>query len=757
MWMKYSAWIFAFAQQGRERQNPVLASKLHSHTTASKVSCLIVPFLMLTTASALAQQYLHPFNDPKLPTEKRIDNILSLMSTDEKIACLGVQTAVLRLGIPSYGGSEGLHGVVQRSDKGAGGAIPTTQFPQPPGMGETWDPELVQEAAGIEGRDARFISQTEAYHRKILMLWGPQADLARDPRWGRSEEVYGEDPFFNGTMVVSFIRGLQGNDPNYWQAAALLKHFLANSNEDGRTSSSSNFDQRLFWEYYSVPFRMGFQQGGAKAVMASYNAWNGVPMAINPILKSILVDQWHLDVISSDGGAVKDLVTQRKLFPTQKAAVVACLKSGINQFLDTYKDETTQALKEGLVTESEIDALLRPKFRITLKLGLLDPPALTPFANTKDSPLPWEREEEKAISKKMALESVVLLKNSASLLPLQKASLKSIAVIGPLANVVRWDWYGGKTPYTVTPLDAIRNLAGPTVKINTPADDSPEAAVDAARSSDVAIVVVGNDPTCGPNMQHDFRDDASTVPCAVASDGREGRDRASITLEQEELVKKAYAANPKTVMVLISSFPYAINWSQDNVPAILHMAHSSQDEGTALAAVLFGDYNPGGHLVTTWPKSLEQLPPMMDYDIRNGHTYLYFKGQPLYPFGFGLSYTTFAYSHLNVSSKNLAKNGTVTVTLNVKNTGPQAGDEVVQLYVSHPKSKVDRPREELKGFQRVTLQPSQVKTVKITLRSSDLVYWNEKDSRLEVEAEPLRLAVGSSSADLKVSTTISVR
>jgi beta-glucosidase len=758
MGMKYSAWSFTFAQQSREKGSPILASKFSSHANAGKRSRLVIPcFLILAIAPAYAQQYPHPFNDPKLPAEKRIDNILSLMTTEEKIACLGVQTGVPRLGIPSYGGSEGLHGVVQRSDKGAGPAIPTTQFPQPPGMGETWDPELVREAGAIEGHDARFISQTEAYHRKILMLWGPQADLARDPRWGRSEEVYGEDPFFNGTMVVSFIRGLQGNDPNYWQSAALLKHFLANSNEDGRTSTSSNFDQRLFWEYYSVPFRMGFQEGGAKAVMASYNAWNGVPMAINPILKSILIDQWHLDVISSDGGAVKDLVTQRKLFPTQKDAVVACLKAGINQFLDTYKDETTQALKEGLVTESEIDALLRPKFRITLKLGLLDPPALTPYANVKDSPLPWETDDEKSVSKKMALESVVLLKNSASLLPLQKASLKSIAVIGPLASVVRWDWYGGKTPYTVTPLEGIRNQVGSAIKVNIPTDDSPEAAVDAARSSDVAIVVVGNDPTCGPNMQHDFRDDASTVPCAMASDGREGRDRQSITLEQEDLVKKVYAANPKTVMVLISSFPYAINWSQDNLPAILHMAHSSQDEGTALAAVLFGDYNPGGHLVTTWPKSLDQLPPMMDYNIRNGHTYLYFKGQPLYPFGFGLSYTTFAYSHLNVNSKNLAKGGTAAVSVDVTNAGTRAGDEVVQLYVSHPKSKVDRPREELKGFQRVTLEPHQTRTVRIPLRASDLVYWSEKDSRLEVEAEPLRVAVGSSSADLKLTTTINVR
>jgi beta-glucosidase len=721
------------------------------------VQRLLVACLALATVPTIAQTHAHPFNDPHLSAEKRIDNILSLMTTEEKIACLGVQTGVPRLGIPSYGGSEGLHGVVQRTEKGGEQPIPTTQFPQPPGMGETWDPALVQQAGAVQGHDARFISQTDAYHRKILMLWGPQSDLARDPRWGRSEEVYGEDPFFNGTMVVSFIRGLQGSDPNHWQAAALLKHFLANSNEDGRTSTSSDFDQRLFWEYYSVPFRMGFTQGGASAVMASYNAWNGVPMAINPVLKSILIDQWHVDVISSDGGAVKALVAQRKLFPTQQAAVVACLRAGINQFLDSYKDETAQALKDGEVSEAEIDALLRPKFRITLKLGLLDPPAQAPYASVKDAPLPWETNEEKAVSKKMALESIVLLKNSAAFLPLKKSSLKSIAVIGPLADTVRWDWYGGKPPYVVTPLEAIRSQAGAGIKINTPADDSPAAAIEAARSSDVAVVVVGNDPTCGPDMGHAFHSDGSTTPCAVPSDGREGRDRTSLTLEQEDTVKKVYAANPKTVMILMSSFPYAINWSQENIPAILQMAPSSQDEGTALAAVLFGDYNPGGHLVTTWPRSLDQLPPMMDYNIRHGHTYLYFKGQPLYPFGFGLSYTAFRLNHLDVSSKSLSKDGTVTVDVDVENTGSRTGDEVVQLYISHPDSKVERPREELKGFQRVTLRPNETRTVQIPLHASDLVYWNEKDSKLEVEPEPIRLSVGTSSADLQLSTTLTVQ
>lgn len=225
----------------------------------------VFSLLALVLAPATAQQYAQPFRNPALPMEKRIDSLLSLMTLDEKIDCLGTNTGVARLGVPNFGSSEGIHGVVQRGGGKAGrSVITTTQFPQPPGMGESWDPELVRQAGGVEGYEARFITQTEKYNRQILMLWGPQADLARDPRWGRSEEVYGEDPFFNGTMVVAFTKGLQGDDPKYWQSAALLKHFLANSNEDFRTSSSSNFDQRLFWSTTRSRFAWVFWRVGPR-------------------------------------------------------------------------------------------------------------------------------------------------------------------------------------------------------------------------------------------------------------------------------------------------------------------------------------------------------------------------------------------------------------------------------------------------------------------------------------------------------------
>ena len=716
---------------------------------------LAISTVCLIATPAMAQDK-YPFQNPDLPAEQRIDNILSLMTIDEKIDILGTQTAVPRLGIPNIGSSEGIHGVVQRG----GGKrnltpVTTTQFPQPPGMGETWDPDIVQKAAGRQGYEARYITQTAQYGRQILMQWGPQSDLARDPRWGRGEEVYGEDPFFNGTMATAFVKGLQGDDATYWQSAALLKHFLANSNENGRGGSSSDFDERLFWEYYSVPFRMAFEDGGAKAVMASYNAWNGTPMTIHPILDSLLTKQWGVEILSSDGGAVTNLVKWHKTFPNQKDAVVASVKAGINQFLDTYKDEVHAALKDGSLTQPDIDYAVRRKMRIALKLGLLDPAERVPYAKIHDGVEPWNTDASRDISKQIALESVVLLKNDKSTLPLQKEKLKTVAVIGPLADSVHWDWYGGLPPYAVTPLAGIKAALGPDVAVTYAADNSEGKAVAAAKSADAVIVVVGNDPTCGPNMATDWND-AGTNPCADPGDGREGRDRETLALAQEELVKAVYAANPKTVMVLISSFPYTINWSQAHVPAILHMAHSSQDEGTALAQVIFGAYNPGGHLVTTWPASMDQLPPMMDYDIRHGRTYMYAKDQPLYPFGHGLSYTTFRYANLKISAPQIAKDGEVTVSVDVSNTGQVAGDTVVQLYVGYPESQVERPMKALEGFKRIHLAAGETQTVTIPLKASQLAYWNVDAKAFTVEAAPVNLMIGESSADIKLSQTLSV-
>jgi beta-glucosidase len=281
------------------------------------------------------------------------------------------------------------------------------------------------------------------------------------------------------------------------------------------------------------------------------------------------------------------------------------------------------------------------------------------------------------------------------------------------------------------------------------------AAVAAAHAADVAVVVVGNDPTCGPNMATDWTDNG-TKPCADPGDGREGRDRETLALAQEQLVKQVMAANPHTIMVLKSSFPYTINWSQERVPAILHMAHSSQDEGTALAQVLFGQYNPGGHEVVTWPASVDQLPPMLDYDIRHGRTYMYAKAKPLYPFGHGLSYTSFRYANLRIDRPRLSPDGVAVVSIDVTNTGQMAGDAVPQLYVRHLSSRIARPKLQLAGFSRVPLAAGETKTVRITLKAAQLAYWDEGRHALRVEPERVQVLIGASSADIKIGRPLRV-
>jgi beta-glucosidase len=714
---------------------------------------LLCLFLAISTPRVCAQ-YEFPFQNPDLPMEDRVNNIVSLMTLEEKVAFLSSRAGVPRLGIKVMGHGEGLHGLAQGgpSNWGRRNPTPTTIFPQAIGMAETWDTELMRQVGAVEGYEARYLVQNGKYHRGGLIVRAPNADLGRDPRWGRTEECYGEDPFFNGTMAVALIKGLQGDHPKYWLTASLLKHFLANSNEDGRDGSSSDFDEQLFREYYSVPFRMGFEEGGARCFMAAYNAWNKTPCAIQPVLKDVAAKEWGVDgIICTDGGALRLLVTAHHCFATTNEAAAACVKAGINQFLDQiFNRAVSNALTNHLLSEFDIDPVIKGTLRVFIRLGLLDPATNVSYASIgrEGEPEPWLSDKHKAIARLVTQKSVVLLKNSKALLPLDKSKLKSIAVIGPRANEVLLDWYSGTPPYAITPLEGIKNKVGPGVTVSFATNNAKGEAVKLARSAEVAIVCVGNHPLGGY--------DSEWGRVSVPSEGKEAADRKSIDLEQEELIKQVYAANPKTIVVLVSSFPYAINWTQRHVPAIVHITHCSQELGTALADVLFGDYNPAGRLVQTWPKSLAQLPPMMDYNIRHGRTHLYFKGKPLYPFGYGLSYTTFQYSGLKTSSPTLAKEGAITVSVDVKNTGSRAGEEVVQLYVKHLRSKIGRPIQELRGFQRVALEPGESRTVELPLKAKALAYWDMGKHAFVVEPDEVEIRVGASSADIRLKETISI-
>lgn len=685
----------------------------------------------------------YPYLDPALPADRRIDDLLARMTLEEKIGCLGTRPSVPRLGITASPHIEGYHGVAQGgpSNWGRQNPTPTTQFPQAYGLGSTWDPEIVRRVAEQEAIEARALFQSPAAPRGGIVVRAPNADLGRDPRWGRTEEVYGEDPFHVGTLSVAFTRGLQGDDERYWLAAALLKHFCANSNEDGRTHTSSNFDERLFREYYARPFEMAVVDGGSRAMMAAYNAVNGTPAHIHPMLNDVVKQEWGLDgIICTDGGGLRLLVSDHRAFPDLASAAAACIKAGINQFLDKYVEPVTEAVERGLLRESDLDRALRGVFRVMLRLGVLDPPAQVPHSAIGRSQhlAPWAAQETRALVREVTQKSIVLLENRHGFLPLDRTRSRSIAVVGPRCNDVLLDWYSGHPPYTIPPRDGIERVAGPGVSVGWVGDMS-EAAVELARRSDVAVVCIGNHP----------EGNASWALVTDPSEGKEAVDRQSLSLpsEQEAFVRRVCGANPNTVVVLISNFPYCLPWVAENAKALLHVTHASQELGMALGDVLFGDVSPGGKLAQTWPSSIEQLPPMLDYDIRNGRTYMYFKGEPAYPFGYGLSYTRFELSNLVTHARRLTLGGTIELSVDVENVGDRPGDEVVQVYVRHatPSSGVERPDRALKGFRRVTLAPGERKTVHITLRGADVAYWNAERRAWDLERGELELLVGTSS------------
>jgi beta-glucosidase len=698
----------------------------------------------------------YPFLDPKLPIDRRLDDLLSRMRLDEKISCFGTRPDVPRLGIAASPHIEGYHGVAQGgpSNWGRKNPTPTTQFPQAYGLGATWDPELIRRVAEQLAIEARALFQSPEHPRGGLVVRAPNADLGRDPRWGRTEEVYGEDPFHVGTLSAAFARGLQGTDERYWLCSALLKHFCANSNEDTRTHSSSNFDERLFREYYARPFDMAIADGGSRAMMAAYNAVNGTPAHIHPMLNDVVKQQWGLDgIICSDGGGLKLLVSDHKAFPDLATAAAACIKAGINQFLDRYVEPVTQAVERGLLTEADLDAGLRGVFRVMIRLGLLDPVAAVPYAaiGREEQRQPWARAETRAFVREVTQKSIVLLENRHGLLPLDRAKTKSIAVVGPRCNEVLLDWYSGMPPYTISPRDGIERVAGEGIGVGWVGDMS-DAAVELARSREVAIICIGNHP----------EGNASWGVVTSPSEGKEAVDRKSLALpnDQEAFVRRVCQANPNSVVVLFANFPYVLPWVIENAGALLQVTHASQELGMALGDVLFGDVSPGGKLAQTWPLSLEQLPSLMDYDIRNGHTYLYFRGEPQYCFGHGLSYTSFELSNLSTNADLLTLSGAVVASVEVQNTGGRAGDEVVQLYVRHLESKeeVERPDRALKGFHRVSLAPGEKKQVNITLRGSDLAYWNTQRQAWDLETGSIELLVGNSSrkSDLRLKKLIQI-
>jgi len=719
-----------------------------------------------TPASSQQPVYL----DPSQPIDRRVGDLISKLTLAEKGSLLGTGApAIERLRVPIMNGwNQSLHGIVWTK--------PTTMFPVPIGMASTWDTQLEHDVASAIADEGRAINNywrtvtgpttadtrgqliTQAADGNVghngLVYRSPVINISRHPLWGRIDEAYGEDPYLTSRMTVAFVKGTQGDDPKYLKLATTLKHYAVNNQEIGRRGLSAAVSERMLMEYYLPHFKAGIMEGGATSIMSSYNRLNGVINTENPLLlQEILRNKWKFDgFVVPDSGAVEDMVRAYKKYATAEDATAAAIKNGSDLDNSAFIPSIPGALAKGLLTEKDIDQSLRRVLKVRFRLGEFDPPSMNPYTRIPPSVI----DSHRPLALRAARESIVLLTNKNNFLPLNKASIKTIAVIGPYATTPFMGiGYTGQTSTFVLPLDGIKNKVAPGAEVihaagaalpargggagrggnqvaQSPVD--PEVAyaeaVAAAKRADVAVLFVGT---------------SSTIEA-------EGLDRTYLGLPpaQQELVKRVFAANPRTVMVLLNGGPVAVAWEKENLPAVLDMFIAGEEGGNAVADVLFGNHNPGGRLPYTVYESHEQVPPMDEYDITKGFTYMYFDGKPVYPFGHGLSYTTFTYSNLSLSSKSINGNGTVTVRVNVRNSGKVAGDEVPQLYVRDVQASVKRPKLELRGFERISLNPGEQRTVTFTLPAEKLSFWDETKHAFVTEPGTFDVLVGSSSEDVKL-------
>jgi beta-glucosidase len=701
----------------------------------------------------VAQSTAHPaYLDPAKPIEQRIADLIGRLTLEEKAAQLNhLNTGVPRLNIPMWGGwNQTLHGVWSKE--------PTTLFPAPIAMGATWDPQLIHTVADAMSDEARALYNAKAdgpRSKHGLVYRSPVINISRDPRWGRVQEVFSEDPYLTGRMAVAYVKGLQGDDINHLKVAATVKHFAVNNVETGRQHLSAEVDERNLMEFWLPHWKAAITEAHAQSVMSSYNAINGTPDAVNHyLLTDILRTKWGFDgFVTDDLGAVALLTgtrsgrgyeTGQKASEDPVEATALAIKAGNDSDDTEFETNIPLAVKRGLLTQKDVDQALTRVLRVGFRLGAFDPPENNPYSKIPMSVV--RSPEHLALALKTAQESITLLSNRDRLLPLKREDVHSIAVIGPAGDTdYETGNYYGTPARKVSALAGLRELVGSKVSVKyekgagfvDAADPAAIArAAELARKSDVALLFLGTS----------LRVEA------------EGRDRRDLNLPgaQEQLLEAVYAANPKTVLVLMNAGPLAVTWAQDHVPAILDAWYPGEAGGIAIARALFGDDNPGGHLPYTVYASLDGVPPQNEYDVSKGYTYLYFKGLPLYPFGHGLSYTRFEYSHLKLSSGTIATKGQVEVSFDVTNTGDRAGSDVAQLYTHQEHSAVVQPIKSLRAFERVFLQAGESKHVAFKVPASQLAFYDVRTHGFVVEPGAFRVMVGSSSEDIRLRGLLNV-
>lgn len=778
-----------------ERRRVVHSDRnLLERTVPTPRICIVVLLLasLPLVAQQTTQQSTPPYKDPRLAIWDRVADLLPRMTLEEKVAEIAgwrhddsgfvdptghvryaspadfykedyrndnkitareralvhnamqrYQLEKTRLGVPLIFEGEALHGFM---------AYRSTSFPQAIGLASTFDPALVKQVFTAAADEMGSSGTDQAFT--------PVLDLARDPRWGRTEETYGEDPYLGARMGVAAVTGLQGD--SYFidrhHVLATAKHFTAHGQpESGTNTAPANFSERELREFYLFAFEAAIREGRAGSVMASYNEIDGIPAHINHwLLDRVLRQEWGFDgYVTSDGHGLQMLVNVHQVAADNAEAARKALIAGVDFDLSDGSVYGTllEQVRQGIIPEAQLNRAVARVLAAKFRLGLFDDPYVDPDYAEKTT----NSAEHQALALRAAEEEIVLLKNENHLLPLNLNKLKSIAVIGPNGADVHLGGYSRDPGRGVSVLEGIRERVGSKAKVlyaegckitlgkqgwagwyedNTQAADPAEqqasirTAVETAKKADVALLVVG--------------ETESTNREAWSENHRGDRDSLDLLGAQDQLIKAVVETGVPTIVLLINGRPLSINYAAFHVPAILEGWYLGQEGGTAAARVLFGDVNPGGKLPITFPRSVGQLPDYYNHKPSRNRSYIFTTREPLFPFGHGLSYTSFKFENLHVEPATILPGGTAEVTVDVTNTGDREGDEVPQLYIHQRVSSVTRPVLALKGFQRIHLKPSEKTSVTFTLTPFDLSIFNNEMERV-VEPGTFDIMVGPSS------------
>lgn len=704
------------------------------------------------------------WRDPGKPLKERIHDLIRRMSLQEKVAQIHNDApAIPRLELPAYNyWNEALHGVANNGI--------ATVFPEPVGMASTWNPELLRREGtviGIEGR-AKFNDYAAKNNGNSkwwtgLTYWTPNINIFRDPRWGRGQETYGEDPFLTGEIAVEFIKGIQGDHPDYMLAMACTKHYAVHSGlERERHSFNANPSERDFYETYIPQFERAITGSNVAGVMTAYNAVFGVPCSASELLlQDLLRGKWAFQgYVVSDCGGVGDISNKRghNYVGSAEEAAALAVKSGVNLCCGSEYNALVKAVQQGMISEQEINEALYYTLWTRFRLGLFDPADKVPYNKytIKDNDAP----EHGKVALEVARQSLVLLKND-GILPLDRSKYKRIAVVGPNSDsksMLEGNYHGSASK-PISILSGIKSLAGDALEIthamgspvtlerrtaawsaqdNTtdrPVEELRNEALGVAADADLIIYVGGITP---------------------AQEG-EGFDRSAIELPepQTELIRALHKTGRPVVMVNCSGSAIALTWENDNLNAILQAWYPGQNGGQAVAEVLFGEINPSGHLPLTFYRSTADLPDFRDYSMEN-RTYKYFKGKPLYAFGHGLSYTEFKYLNGRLASKSIPADGTVNVSFTVRNAGKREGDDVVQVYFRHVNPTVPQPTLALCGFARVNVEQGKSESIVIDIPAERFRYWDTTTKQYIVEPGKYEILIGAASDDIRLTLPFTV-